>query len=51
MNKIFKGVYTYDVGSYQIEKIKIEPLFPYEKNPFHINKNRDLELLAEDIKE
>lgn len=51
MNKIFEDWNEYDEEIYPIEKINMDILFPYEKNPFHINKDRDLELLAEDIKE
>ncbi|MCI9085635.1 MAG: ParB N-terminal domain-containing protein [Clostridia bacterium] len=51
MNKIFEDWNEYNEENYPIEKINIDILFPYEKNPFHINKDRDLELLAEDIKE
>lgn len=50
MNKIFEDWNEYNEENYPIEKININILFPYEKNPFHINKDRDLELLAEDIK-
>lgn len=50
MNKIFEDLDEYDEENYPIEIVEIERLLPYKKNPFRINKDKELELLAEDIK-
>lgn len=51
MNEKFEDWNEYEEEIYPIEKINMDILFPHEKSPFRIKNDKDLELLAEDIKE